>query len=810
MSLDQAMNIALSGLRANQESLNVLSNNIANANTEGYARRVVSQSSSVQGGISQGVVIDEVRSIVDKTLRNQIVVQQGSSGLADTLNDYNSRIQGIIGNPNSDTSLNVYVDNFFEALRTLSTNTELSSVRLDTVSKGTLLADQLAATAEDLERLRLTADSELRTTITNINQDIDRIFQLNNAIKEANIGGNAALDLVDQRQRVINSLGEKINIQVYEQSDGRVNIATSGGVTLLDDFRRQLSYGGVSSIDTFTNESAVPPVLVYSIKDNGDRIGTPETLVTSDISGASGDITNLATGGRIRALTDMRDIEIPRILDQLDNLAASLRDAFNAIHNEGTGLPPRNQITGTESVAASDQFDFTGQVRIALLNEDGTPIESPYYADNGGYRPLLLDLENLESGYGAGSPTVQDIIDEINYYYGPPPPRVSLGLLTDIKLSMISDQVSTGGNVSFDLELINASAYDAEVTVTGVTITDSLAGAAVATFTNTPFTITAGDRTRTGSDFTASFTDTGGAPPNVPYTVDITIQVQQPDGTIATDTITFTIGASALGDGPGLRNERVAATAVAGTEAVITVSPGGQRLAYAEIVDANGNTITDGVTAGYLRITTQNSSHGIAIDSLDSQQTGSTLDSDIENTGRGFSHFFELNDFFVDNNGTLKNSALNMAVRSDIITNPNNISMGNLTLSSQPFAADTAVYTYELGSSSNQVITLLADLRNAVQNFSSAGTLPASSSTFGGYTADIIAFTATKALQAQDKLDQQNMFKDLYEERFQASSGVNLDEELANTILFQNAFGASSRIVNIVKELFDELLGMIR
>jgi flagellar hook-associated protein 1 FlgK len=804
MTLDQAMNIALTGLRASQQNLNVISNNIANANTEGYARRIAIQTSEVQGGISQGVNVGDVRRNVDALLVSQITKQLGNVGFANHTDAYYTRIQDILGKPSADNSLNVFIDSFFNSLRTLSTNTELPSVRLDTVTQGDLLADQISTTARKLEELRLSADKELRSTFSSINNDINRIYNLNNAIKDAYTNGsNAPLDLVEQRQQIITALAEKINIDVFEQSDGRVNISTSSGVTLLDTFRREIDYPGVGSAESFVNGSTLSAAMVYSVREDGTRVGQPEVLVSS---GVSSDITNAAKGGKVRALTDMRDIEIPRILAQLDNLAASFRDAFNAIHNDGTGLPSRNDVIGTREVFANEQHDFTGEVRIALLDETGRPIPSPYDGESG-YRPLTLDLGAIESGYGAGSPTVQDIIDEINYYYGPPQPRATLGPLTDIKLAMKSDNISTGNTVSFDLELDNASAKDAIVTIQGVTVTDSNAVGAAATFSNTPFTIEAGDRTRTGSDFNVSFTDTGGAP-DVPYTITVNVLVQNGNESY-NDTLTFTIGNGVPATGPGLRNQRVAASAISGTgNAEIIPSPGGQRLAYAEIVDADGNTITDPNEPGFLRIRATNSDYGVAMDEMDSKEVGSSTDRAIVATNRGFSHFFELNDFFVRND-TLKNSAINLHVREDILDNPNLISMGDLTLSAQPFDDDTAIYTYEVGNSSNQTVSRLANLRGASIAFASAGTLPATSGTLSDYTGDIIALSSTKALRASDNLTQQNLFRDSYQERFQAGSGVNIDEELANTILFQNTYSASSRIINIVKELFDDLLALV-
>jgi flagellar hook-associated protein 1 FlgK len=57
-------------------------------------------------------------------------------------------------------------------------------------------------------------------------------------------------------------------------------------------------------------------------------------------------------------------------------------------------------------------------------------------------------------------------------------------------------------------------------------------------------------------------------------------------------------------------------------------------------------------------------------------------------------------------------------------------------------------------------------------------------------------------------MKQQDILGKSYDERLSSVSGVNLDEELANTVLFQNAYSASARIITVVSTLFDTLLNI--
>jgi flagellar hook-associated protein 1 FlgK len=63
------------------------------------------------------------------------------------------------------------------------------------------------------------------------------------------------------------------------------------------------------------------------------------------------------------------------------------------------------------------------------------------------------------------------------------------------------------------------------------------------------------------------------------------------------------------------------------------------------------------------------------------------------------------------------------------------------------------------------------------------------------------------AAEAADNLNQgQTLVVNALKQRFSDSAGVNIDEEMANLITLQTAYGANARIVSVVKEIFDTLL----
>jgi flagellar hook-associated protein 1 FlgK len=72
----------------------------------------------------------------------------------------------------------------------------------------------------------------------------------------------------------------------------------------------------------------------------------------------------------------------------------------------------------------------------------------------------------------------------------------------------------------------------------------------------------------------------------------------------------------------------------------------------------------------------------------------------------------------------------------------------------------------------------------------------------------VLSFNASQTAAADSTLDYQSFFFEDLQAKFLSEAGVNLDEELANMTIFQNAYNASARLVQAVDEMFDTLLSL--
>lgn len=301
------------------------------------------------------------------------------------------------------------------------------------------------------------------------------------------------------------------------------------------------------------------------------------------------------------------------------------------------------------------------------------------------------------------------------------------------------------------------------------------------------------------------------------YDISVDVGVEDEDGNLSTATITYRVFNNQF----NLLNDRFSASAVTGNgERVIPNTT--QEALRAILVDENGlelpkfNGVYPPDTPGYLKIIGGNADYRVAIDSLDSMQLGKPDGVPVEaGTNRGFSHFFELNNLFKSNKptitgDTLQGSAYRLAVEERIAKDPNLVAYAMMERNRQPTDPDAAPdYSYVLYSGNNLNARALAQVGNENASFSAAGGLPGTQITFRAYIGEFLGYVSSRAVEAQSQKATSGALLSGYVERSEAFSNVNLDEELANTIVYQNSYSAAARMISVVDELFNDLLQVV-
>jgi flagellar hook-associated protein 1 FlgK len=242
-----------------------------------------------------------------------------------------------------------------------------------------------------------------------------------------------------------------------------------------------------------------------------------------------------------------------------------------------------------------------------------------------------------------------------------------------------------------------------------------------------------------------------------------------------------------------------------GSLRVAVMDNAGNVINYSDINLAAMTTVNDvltalngvaGVTAainadGELSITASPSTNGIAINPLNSAVTSST--------GQSLSQYFGLNDLLI---GT---SAENIQVNSYLTSNPELLAIGQLSSSATLAAGDRGV-----NRGDGSIADALADLLNNNVSFAAAGDFAAQSNTLQRYAQAFMSAAASNADLAQKAADTSQEIFNASNDLLTSSSGVNIDEETAKLLQYQNQYEAGAQVVSTIQEMLQTLIDAMR
>jgi flagellar hook-associated protein 1 FlgK len=345
MSLSGILNSAATGLGASQTQIQVISNNIANVNTPGYARELVTQA-SVTAASGGGVATGAVSLAVDQFLRQTSLTATAQAGSAGAISDVMDQAQALFGDPTSSSGYFSQLSQTFAAFSTAAQNPASSVSRNQTLSAINGFLNQSAQIANGLQALSHQADSQISTNVSQVNQLLTQIDHLNETIVSGTVSGGDVTGAQNTQGQLVNTLSSLIGIQVQARTDGGVDIR--GGDTLL------VSRGGAAQLSYSPSGANAGQVMVAS---SGG--GTPRPL--------------LPRSGVLQGLLALRNTQIPAVASQVSQYVTQAVSVINQAHNASTAVPPPAQLTGrnTGLDLPTAVSGFTGKTELAIVDSSG-------------------------------------------------------------------------------------------------------------------------------------------------------------------------------------------------------------------------------------------------------------------------------------------------------------------------------------------------------------------------------------------------------------------------------------------------------
>ncbi|MEC4889500.1 MAG: flagellar hook-associated protein FlgK [Nitrospira sp.] len=319
VGLTSLFDIARSALNTSQQAMAVTGHNVANVNTPGYTRQeaVLAERSPISGQpgmMGTGVQATSIRRNINTFVNQQITTSQQTLGRLTLSRDELFRLQSIFGDSN-DQGISARLNDFYQGLQDVSTSPNDLAARSVLLAKSSQLAAALNQTASDLTTTRQSLNLQVTQTVTEINSYTKQIAELNGQITSAELMGQNANDLRDQRDLALNELAKRIDVTTAETSTGGLTVFAARGQILVDNTTQR---------DLTTVTSAENGGMV----EIGYAMGGSRTIR----------IDQYISNGSLRSLLDLRDTTIPDLQARFDRLAATLSNAVNQIHRQGFGL----------------------------------------------------------------------------------------------------------------------------------------------------------------------------------------------------------------------------------------------------------------------------------------------------------------------------------------------------------------------------------------------------------------------------------------------------------------------------------------
>lgn len=429
MSTFSAITQASQALQAFQDALSVTGNNIANANSPGYARETVTfaqnpaeeiYSPNGQQFIGTGVNIASISRMTNMFLQAQYLTSSSNLGQTNAQLAGGQQVQALFTDATG-TGISNDLTAFYNSWSALAS--QPNAANLQAVQQaGSTLASDISGTYGNLQQLSTQANGQASQTIQQIQGLATQIAQLNNQIISQSAGGGQPNALLDQRDQALQQLSSLVNVSTQTLPDGAIAVNVNQ-FDLVDQ-------GGAHTFPTTFNAT------------NG---------TVTDASGASYNVTGGQLAGNFATIN-----QISGAMGNLDSLADSLRTQVNTLMSAGTtGNGTTNQnFFNTQAGAATMGLD-------PAVASDYNNIATGVSGNTGdtGIAQQIADSQNTAVA-ALGNQTTSAYYDSVVAGVGQQVSTATSTLSTQNAVStQIQNQIQSISGVSVDQEMTNMLQY---------------------------------------------------------------------------------------------------------------------------------------------------------------------------------------------------------------------------------------------------------------------------------------------------------------------------------------------------------------
>ena len=363
--------IGSTSVRNSQMALSVVSNNIANVNTDGYVRQDLDlqQGLPTKNGLfylGSGAIADGVRRAYDGQVESSLRISISDLNAQTPLIENTERLINVFGNKNA--SLTPALGSFFDSLRALSVDASSEVLRNQVISEGQTLAARFNGLANQLDELDLETKRMADDKVATLNALADQLASINVNLQKASDVAKQPASLLDSRDQVLREMAQITRISVSESANGTATVSigtNSSGAVIVD---------GLKSVPVGINYLA----------------GTPSGSVVQ--LSPYKDPTNLSglIGGELGGVLAFRDQMLTPAVNQLDDIASQFISQVNTAHAKGMDL---NEKAGKALFTSAPDFS----VDYSMANGGATLSVSVAEESAANLRPISIAYDSVNS-----------------------------------------------------------------------------------------------------------------------------------------------------------------------------------------------------------------------------------------------------------------------------------------------------------------------------------------------------------------------------------------------------------------------------
>ncbi|MCC6216253.1 MAG: flagellar hook-associated protein FlgK [Polyangiaceae bacterium] len=299
------LDVARSGLTAQTGGVNASAQNVANANTPGYARRTALLEARALGGVD----LAAIRRTSTAWVEQRLAEASGQESRASRHDLELARLEPLFSP--TGPSVGTDLERMFAAFGEVASNPSDPTARSLALTRGSEVASRFREVADGIAARRQELLEEAKTLAETASDLAEELAKVSSEIAKVEAAGGDAGGLRDQQARALSDLSQIVDVQTFENSNGEL-VVRAAGTTLVE--------GGVAR------------TMAADLDGSGDL-----RLTVSSGSSLPADATASLSGGRLAAIRDARDGDLEEIAGDLDQLAFDLASAVNAQHAAGYG-----------------------------------------------------------------------------------------------------------------------------------------------------------------------------------------------------------------------------------------------------------------------------------------------------------------------------------------------------------------------------------------------------------------------------------------------------------------------------------------